>query len=368
MNLKILHTESSKIWGGRELRITRECSAFMERGCEVMIACQPYSWIGAQARKKHIPIATLKMRKAFDLSAIICCVGILRNNGIHLVHTHASVDSWCFSLAARFLKLPVVRSRHISTPISKSPLSFFLYMKLADRVITSGLAIREAMIRTNRMDPKRIVSIPAGVDEKVFHPNLDGGHIRSEFNLNDQDFVIGVVAGLHGYKGHSYLIESVENICSLIPTAKLFIVGDGPLKGHIKHLITSKGLDQRVIMTGYREDIPELMKNFDLFILPSIEGEGVAQVIPQAMLVGIPIIATDVGCTREVVINKETGLLVPPHDALSLAQAILWMYRDRSEAKKLAYRARQYALNHFTLTTSIDKTEEVYKSLLQNRP
>ena len=106
----------------------------------------------------------LKMRSGIDLIAAWKAFSILAKYQVHIVHTHSSVDGWCCGLAGTLAGIPVVRSRHLSTPISKSPLSYFVYMMLADRVVTSGQAIRKTMINNNRMHSDRIVSVPAGID------------------------------------------------------------------------------------------------------------------------------------------------------------------------------------------------------------
>jgi len=104
------------------------------------------------------------MHKGLNISAIWQLVKIIKNEQINIVHTHSSVDHRLAGIAARISGKPIVRSRHLSTPISRSPISKALYMKLADRVITSGESIRQAMIKNNRMSSDLIISIPAGID------------------------------------------------------------------------------------------------------------------------------------------------------------------------------------------------------------
>jgi len=363
----ILHTEWSTGWGGQELRIIQESLEFMKRGYRMMIACQPGSAIDRNAVKKGIPVIPLRIRMGGDPLAILKSLQIIRKQAVDLVHTHSSVDSWCCSFSAKLLSLPVVRSRHLSTPISTNFFSYFLYMKLADRIITSGETIRKRMIKVNHFDPRKIVSIPAGVDERRFSPEIDGEDIRKNFHIAKNDFLLGIVAILRSWKGHLYLLEAVEALKERIPHIKLLIVGSGPQEKTIQAYIDHHGLTGSVLLTGYREDVPQVLKSLDLFVLPSYANEATSQVIPQAMAMEIPILSTFAGGIEEVVANGQTGMLVPPRDARALSEAIYWNYQHREAVHEMAHKARGFILNGFTFNHQIEKTEKVYRELLEGK-
>jgi len=360
----ILHTESSRGWGGQEIRIVQESLEFIKRGYRMMIACRPESKIFAAAREKGIPVFSLRMRASIDPLGSMNCLQILRNNGVNLLHTHSSTDSWVCSPAARRLGLPVVRSRHVSTPISKGVFSRFLYMKLADRVITSGETIRREMIEANGYDPQRIFSIPAGIDEKKFSREMCPDDVRRELRIGDGDYLLGIVSILRSWKGHIYLLEAFRNLREKISNLKLVIAGSGPQESNLRNYIQEKGLAGKAIMTGFREDVPRVLKALDLFILPSYSNEATSQVIPQAMAMGIPVISTSAGGIGEVVTDGETGKLIPPRDAGALSEAILWAYGHKEECREMARKARDLVLKEFTLSRMIEKTERVYRGLL----
>jgi len=366
MGVNILYTESSTDWGGEEIFIIRQCLEFTNRGFNTIIACQPGSIIKREAEKAGIATVALKMRRKFDPLEILGALRVLKTKGVDLIHTNNMSDSRCFSIAAKCMGIPVVRSRHVSVLIRRTYLAYLLYMKLTDKIITSGSMIRDQMIEQNRFLPKRIVSIPAGIDVDVFSPDVNGDYIRREFNLNENNFVVGTVSMLRRWKGHDYLIEAVKDLEGEIPGIKLIIVGDGPYKESLEKLIKSRHLEKRAIMTGYRDDVPQLIKNFHVFVLPSIAIEATSQVIPQALAMNVPVIATKAGGLGEIVIHEKTGIMVSPKDSHSLSQAILWVYRNYDAAKKMADQGRDLVLKHFTLTHMIDKTEQVYKELLNS--
>jgi glycosyltransferase involved in cell wall biosynthesis len=360
----ILHTESSQGWGGQEMRIVQESLEFMKRGYRMLIACQPGSRIRKVAEGKGIPVIALRMRVAMDPLAVANCIRAIKKNGVDLVHTHSSTDSWCCSMGAKLAGVPVIRSRHVTTPISTNCFSHFLFMKLADRVITSGETIRRQMIEGNGYNPRKIISIPAGIDEKRFSPEISGDNVRKDLNIGKEDYLLGIVSVLRSWKGHVYLLEAFRALREKIPHLKLVIVGSGPQERNIRKYIEGNGLAGKVIMTGHREDVPQILKNLDLFILPSYSNEATSQVIPQAMAMGIPVIATSAGGIWEVVKDGETGKLVPPRDAPALSEAIFWAYQNREETRKMARKARELVLKDFTLARMIEKTGNVYRELL----
>ncbi len=365
MKLRILHTEWSCGWGGQEIRIVAESKAFQERGYSMVIACQPDSQIIWHASQAGIPVIAFPMKKGLRVSTVVRAYRLLRNNAFDLVHTHSSVDGWNFGLAARLAGVPVVRSRHLSTPIRKSWSSRFVYMKLADRVITSGAAIREAMIRDHGMRPECIVSVPAGVDISIFQPGVDGLAVRQEFGLSVDDYVIGIVAVLRNWKGHHILIRALAELIRRGRDLKLLIVGEGPQEKNLRRLIGALGLESRVVMAGYRHDVPSCMAAMDCVVLPSLENEATSQVLPQAMAMKKPVIASNVGGLMEVVIDGQTGLLVPPGNVSALADAIARLHDRPAEAAILAERGYEHCRARFTFEGMIAATEQVYQDVLR---
>ena len=155
----ILHTEWASGWGGQEIRILAETQAFIERGYQMRIACQPDSPLMARANEAGVPTVPLVLKKGLSLHAIAETRKIIKEYKINLVHTHSSVDAWRCGIASRLEGVPVVRSRHLSTPIKKLFTSSWLYMKLADKVITSGQSIKDRMVNVNRMKYYSLTSI-----------------------------------------------------------------------------------------------------------------------------------------------------------------------------------------------------------------
>ncbi len=352
--IKLLHTEWSDGWGGQEIRILSESKAFIEKGYSVTIACQPNSQLISKANQADIPVFPISMNKGLNIVAIIKLISFIKNNSIDIIHTHSAVDSRTAGIAGRICGIGIVRSRHISTPVGNSYLTWFQYMKLADKVITSGEFIRDMLIKDNKMLPEKIISAPAGADENIFHKDVKVKDIRIEFNISSDSFVLGTVSVLRSWKGHRYLIKAIDKVKDLIPNIHLLIVGDGPVSNNLKDMVTR----------FHKVDPVPFYKSMDVVVLPSYSGEATSQTLPQAMLMQKPVISTNVGGLPEVVINENTGLVVHPKDSDSLVSAILKLYSDTTLRDKLVKNGYKHALNLFTFNKMINTTENVYLEVM----
>ncbi len=359
----MLHTEASLGLGGQELRILTEIRWLLAHGWDALIACQPDSRLLAEARAAGLPAVALPLRGALDPRAFLALRRLIAARGVDLVHTHSSVDSWLGALAARSRGVPVVRSRHVTIPILRRRA---LVYRLADRVLTSGEAIK-AMVEAAGVAPARVVSVPAGADLTRFHPGVSGRAVRDELGLAASARVVGLVANVRGSKGHRYFLEAAREVLAAAPATRFLIVGDGVGFAEVRRQVREMGLDGTVIMTGFRRDIPEVMAALDLLVLPSTRSEATPQVVPQALAVGVPVVATRVGGIPEVVRDGETGLLVPPADSRALARAILALLDDPARAAALARAGQALVRARFTVDAMMAATTAVYTELLQAR-
>ncbi len=357
--LTILHTEASPGWGGQEIRILSEASAFAKRGFHLLIACQPGSHLERQAQRRGLTTRPVAMRGAVDLRACWRLRQLMRIEDVDLVHTHSSVDAWLAGFAAKSLHLPVVRSRHVSIPVKRR--RNFVYNTLCDRIISSGEAIREVLI-TAGVDSDKIVAIPAGVDTAQFHPTVSGAAVQREFGLNGP--VIGTVAMLRRSKGHRVLLQAIPAILRSEPRAVFLWVGDGIGRAELQQEVAAAGFQAKVHITGFREDVPACLAAMDVVVLPSIKSDGVPQVILQALAMRKSVVASAIGGIPEVIQHRHTGVLVPPNDHEALAEAVVQVLRDPESAATWAQGGRQLIDTHYALEYMIDRTAAVYTAAL----
>jgi glycosyltransferase involved in cell wall biosynthesis len=354
----VLHTEASRGWGGQEIRIVTEAGWLRERGVRVLLAAPPESRILTEAARAAFETIALRMRGPWDVPAIARLARVIRQEKIALVHTHSSIDAWIGGGAARLARVPVVRSRHVSIPIRRglNP----VYTWLADRIVTSGEAIRQ-LVLAGGVRPDAVVALPAGVDLAAFSPGEPSAAVRAE--LGDSRPVIGSIAMFRGSKGHDHLLEAFRGVREEFAGARLLLVGDGIRRQWVEGLARERGLAAAVRFTGFRRDVPDLLRLMDCFVLASTRTEGVPQSLLQAMAAGVPVAASAIGGIPEVVADGRTGLLVPPEDPAALARAVVETLRDRGAARVRAEAARDLVRSRFSHDRCVDRLLALYAEL-----
>ena len=376
MGLRILHTEWSTILGGQEMRVLEEADGMMRRGHSVTIACRPGSMLLEKARERGIPVFVTRLNGMFDVLSILRLALYIRGSRPDVVHAHSSRDSWTAMLAANIAgNALAVKTRHHSAVLKPSWRNKTLFAKLSDVVVTTGEAIRRHVIERTGAAPERVVSIPTGIDLDRFDPDKsDGNAFRRELGVLRGTPLIGTVGMLRKGKGHVYFVEAAARVIKKFPEARFVIVGDTP-PGHrgqsvsdeIADRIRDCGMDGKVIMTGFREDVPSVLAALDVFVLASILGEGVSQALSQAMAMKKPVVATNVGGIPEQVPDSKTGCLVEKADSAALAEAVVSLLSDPALAAKMGENARRLAVEKFSIESMLDKTEALYTRMLADR-
>lgn len=355
----VLHTEASPGLGGQEIRTLNEARWTAERGWRVMLACQPEGGLHHRAREAGLEAVPVRMRGAWDAAAVLVLLTLIRRARVDLVHTHSSVDGWVGGVAGRLAGVPVLRTRHVSIPIRRgwNP----VYTRLADRIVTSGEAIR-AMVVAAGVPASRVIAIPAGVVLADFA--FRGTSEAAKASLGLAGPVIGSVAMFRGSKGHAHIIEAFARLRQHVPGARLLLVGDGIRRASVEQLVRDRGLSGCVVITGFRSDVPALLAAMDCFVLASIRTEGVPQSLLQAFAAGVPVVASAVGGIPEIVRHGVTGLLVPAEDSRALAAAIREVLDDQPAARHRARAARQLVEEQFSHDRSMDRLLTLYDELI----
>ncbi len=227
----VLHTEASPGLGGQEVRTLNEARWTAERGWRVLLACQPDGRLAGRAREAGVETRPVRMRGPLDPRGLAALVRLVRREHVSLVHTHSSIDAWLGGMAARLCRVPVVRTRHVSIAIRRGPNP--VYRWLADRVITSGEAIRRVVLAAG-VPPARVVAIPAGVNLESFPFGLKAPEIERELGLGSP--VVGSVAMFRGSKGHPQLLQAFARVRERYPRASLLLVGDGIRRPWVEQL------------------------------------------------------------------------------------------------------------------------------------
>ena len=357
----ILHTESSMGWGGQEIRVVRESVGMMKRGHRVIIAAPEQSTIAGRAREAGIAYLPASFRKKSPLS-VARARALIDRERPDIVNTHSSADSWVATIAARLSKTRprIIRTRHLSTPISPSFLSRLIYDILPDAVMTTGEEIRSAMITGNGFDASKISSVPTGVDLGLYDP------ARVTPALERRGFSVGMVGVLRSWKGHNFFIEAVPGILKQIPEAVFYVAGDGPQRDNIVKILRDRSLDNEVILLGHREDIPGILASLDVIVHPSYGHEGVPQTLLQALAMKKAVVASDTGAIKEIVIDNTTGFLIQPRSPEQIAARVIELYRRPDLRARFGEEGRRLVESGYSFENMLDAIERVYARLFSN--
>ncbi|HLF27050.1 MAG TPA: glycosyltransferase [Anaerolineae bacterium] len=233
----------------------------------------------------------------------------------------------------------------------------------AHAVTAVSESVRDFCVRAEGMRPDRITVIRNGVDLSVADGEFDHVGVRRAHRLPIDAPLIGAIGRLSEQKGQAVLIRAVEVVRRQIPNVHVVIVGQGPDRERLLTLVAELGLSESIHFTGHVSHVQPLLAAMDIFAHPSL-WEGMPNAVLEAMALAKPIIATRVDGSAELIVDGESGLLIPPNDVEALAQAMLLLLTDAQLARRLAWEAYIRATDEFSRSNMLATTEHLYGSLL----
>ncbi len=367
-SFRILHTESSHGLGGQEYRVLSEAKAMGLRGHQVIIAAPGNSQIVRLAQEQGILCEPIPVGISGWGRLMPVFLKLIGKHHIQIIHTHGSQDSWMAAFAGRLSSYrPVIlRARHKSTPVSPTFGHDVLYRRLPHAVTTTGEAVRLQLINDNHLDPDTVFSIPTGVDVDRFQPGSLNRDVKQELGIQPEQLVVGTISFLRPEKGIDVLIDAISLLKQEFPQICCLIVGTGQERQKLLAQIQQQQLEATIVLSGFREDIPELLHAMDVFVLPSLE-EGMPQSLLQALAMERAVVASSVGGVPELVRDGKTGFLVSPQDPTALAEKIRLFIQDPVQRKTMGKAGRQVIVRHHSMESMLTKTEALYSSLLEKR-
>jgi L-malate glycosyltransferase len=302
----------------------------------------------------------------------------IRRLDIQIVHSFNLYANVFAVPAARLARAPVVIAsiRDIGvyqTAIQKAVHRFIC--GFADRIVVNADAIRRWLLAQG-VDGRKICVIPNGLDMTRFNAIRRPPSIRADLGLPDEARLVVLVARLDPLKGVDDFIEAAARVARLVPSAAFLVVGDdgvsrrrgepvadSPYRQRLAGRLDGLGLADRVVFTGCRQDVPALLAETAVSVLPTLS-EGLSNTLLESMAAGVPVVATDVGGNPEVVQHGVTGYLVPPRDPPALADAIVKLLADRDLAERFGRTGRRRVQDTFSLERMVTRTEALYRDLL----
>ena len=366
--IHILHTEAAAGWGGQEIRVFQEVTLLLERGYRVSVACRSGSPLEEHCKSlsdsqfSFMPIA---MERA-SFRAFTDLFKYVKKINPNIIHTHSSVDSWLGGMVGKLAKIPIVRTRHVSLPIKSFFRNHLIYSYIPEKILTSGEAISDIVKKVRCVDPKQVLSIPAGVDLRRFNQKVSGNRIREELKARPDQYLVGKVGIIRGWKGHDYFLEAIPLILKQVPGTRFVIIGDGPGFEQIKSKVRAADLEDSVALLGHREDVPEIIAALDVQVLASFAGEGTPQVIPQAFAMKTPVVATKIASIPELLGGGERGVLIEPKNPISIAEGVLKIIKNPDLAVRLTENANSFCQSNLTVDQMMETTTSVYQEVISS--
>ncbi len=314
-----------------------------------------------------IPTTRLTIRHDADITLIWRLARLLRRERPSIVHTHLIHADLYGTIAARLAGVPyVISSRHNDDRFRyRLPVRLLnhLLWRYTDTGIAISHAIRDFSIRIEGAPAERIQTVHYGLDPATLPALPTARHdLRANLGLPSETVLLGSVCRLVEQKGLSYALRGFAAVAAEFPQAHYVIAGDGPLRQSLQREAEALGIARRVHFLGWRRDAYAVFAGLDIFLAPSL-WEGFGLVLLEAMAYHLPIISTRVSAIPEIVLDGETGWLVPPRDASTLAKAIRVALTDPAERQRRGTAGRLRLEAHFTAAGMVEHTLALYQRL-----
>ena len=373
--IRVCHFMSADLWAGAEVQVRTVASYLAERP-EIHLTAVLLNdgRLASELRTMGIEVAVVDERRYSSAAIMAFLVRFLRAHEIDILHTHRYKDTILGTVAAKLAGVPkVVRTVHgLTEPLSGwerirfraySAVERLALRSFADRVI----AVSEDLARTLEADGHRrsvVVPIHNGIDVAKIRPARSAREVRRELGIPADAVVYGTVGRLSPVKDHRTLLYAAQRVIRHQRNARFLFVGDGPLHDDLVITASELGLGRACVFAGARDDIYDVLAAMDVFVLPSLH-EGIPMALLEAMALGKPVIATEVGGVPEIVTHRENGLLVAARDDHSLAEACLEMTGTPGLSATLGSAARGTITEHFSHQAGGTAVLGLYQSLIE---
>lgn len=311
-----------------------------------------------------------------DPVALLRITQLVRNNGYHIVHTHTGKAGVLGRIAAKLAGVPLVIHGLHGSMESTNPILDKLYTGLdrftasfTDKFVSVGEDLRNKYLDRGIGRPEDYTVIHSGMELESFRAakDMDNKKLKEkkkELGIPLDAIVIGKVANFEPRKGYKYMVRAAGELNDQFEDLLFLFVGDGWYRDQVEEMVSGSGLEDRIIFTGFRRDIAEVMATFDVFAFTSL-WEGLPQVLVQAAAEGLPIVTFDVEGAKEVVQNGRNGYVVPSKDVGALVKKIAELVENDEKRISMGSKGPKQIGDEWTVERMQNKTKELYNSLVE---
>ncbi len=373
--LRVLHVADKLAMGDSTVHgVTRCLALWVPRYDPSRYAVSVYNFRGVDPGAVYltglgVPVGG-RRRAKFDPRLFGDLLATVRRERVGLLHLHGYGATDFGRVVARVAGIPSIVHEHFIDQRSSLPerAADLALRPLTTWAIAVSGAVRDFMVRRRAIPPDRLEVVPNGaaLEAMALVPprGSPGAHaLRAQLGIPAGDTVVAIVARLNSVKGHTFFLRAAERVLREAPNVTLLVVGDGELDAELRAEARGLELGERVIFTGYREDVPALLQATDILAITSLS-EGSPLNLFEAMAAGCSVVATRVGGIPELLEHERTGLIVPPADPEAIAGGLLRLVRDQALRKRLGEAARSEASRRFDVRRTVRAFERRYAALV----
>ena len=334
------------------------------RGQAVTVATPPSEIWAERMREAGVGYVPIPMKRAWDVRGAWRIARAVRGGDIQVAHAHKG-RARTLALVAGLMgaRCKLVLNRGVSFHVPRARRLGYTSRRV-HAIVAVCESIKRDLVATG-VPAQKIEVIYSGTDIARFHPGLDGRPIRRELGLTPEHFLITQI-GVRSWRGWQDVLDAMARIAPEAPRARLLFVGAPPPRvAELGERARERGLEGRVLVLGHREDVPQILTASDVVVDTSYAGAGLTGSIREALACERPVVATDLAGMPELVIEGETGLLVPPRDPAALAQALRRVIENPTWAQAMARAGCKRVDAHFSLRAKLDATEALYRRLVE---
>jgi glycosyltransferase involved in cell wall biosynthesis len=355
-----LHIDTARTWRGGQNQVLVTVMGLRSLGHRTLLVAHPGGEL-LQRAKEGLDLLPLAPKTEMDLGAAWRLSRAIRNLSPDIVHAHdphgVAMAALALSMSTQASKPPLVASRRVDFGMRGNSLSRWKYRQV-DCFICASEAIRQILL-ADGVPPSRAVTVHEGIDLARVEAAPPAA-LHEELWLPHHAPLIGNVAALVPHKGQRHLIESAALVVRQVPDARFVIAGEGELRPALERAIKEHHLEKHVLLLGFRPDVLSLHKAFDIFVMSSVT-EGLGTSLLDAMASGTPVVATAAGGIPEVVVEGETGFIVPPRDHDAMADALVRLLKDEKLRQRMGHAGLLRARRRFSADRMVQETLRVYQ-------
>jgi glycosyltransferase involved in cell wall biosynthesis len=364
----ILHTIETGGPGGAE-SVLLALASRIDKNRFRSVALLPYQgWLSQKLEGEGVPVTVAKSSAWYDPKILKEMIRLVRREKVDLIHSHLADQNFYSCLAGRATGTKTAVTYHGLPGAAESgdfrgTTKSFVVRHWADEVVVVSDYLRRSL-EALKFPADRITRIHNGVSIERFDLPKQG-KIREELGYRNGISLIGMIANMRESKGYEYFVQAARHVANLHPHVRFVAVGeiDKTIGEKMGTLVQQMALQDHFLFLGFREDIPAILKDLDVFVLSSVS-EGFSLATVEAMAAGKPVIATRSGGPQEIIDDGYTGILVPPADSNALAARILELLENPQRAQELARAGRSKAARMFSVEKMVSDYEALYDGLL----